>query len=133
MCVWLKKSTLHGNVKHAESLHEVELPILKYAKERGSNLGNNRLNRWERQWSGDDKWWARTCILVDYETEREEKWRGVHEHYCTGLRIKNMIVFEKIILKKLFFKFFCVYLLLEKLINKNYFSINKKHFPVKKN
>jgi hypothetical protein len=27
--------------------------------------------------------------------------------------------------------FFCVYLLLEKLVNEKYFSINEKHFPIK--
>ena len=32
---------------------------------------------------------------------------------------------------KLFFKLFCIYLLLKKLINGKYFSINKKYFSVK--
>jgi len=36
-----------------------------------------------------------------------------------------------VISEKLFFKFYYVYLLLEKLINKKYFSVNEKYFPVK--
>jgi hypothetical protein len=37
----------------------------------------------------------------------------------------------KVVFEKLFFKFLCVYLSLEKLVNKKYFLVNKKHFPVK--
>jgi hypothetical protein len=33
--------------------------------------------------------------------------------------------------KKLFFKFLCICLLLKKLINEKYFLVNEKHFPVK--
>jgi hypothetical protein len=39
--------------------------------------------------------------------------------------------FLKVVFGKLFFKFFYVCLLLEKLVNKKYFPINKKYFPVK--
>jgi len=37
-----------------------------------------------------------------------------------------------LVFEKLFFKFFCVYLLLEKLVNEKYFSINEKYFLVEK-
>jgi len=32
--------------------------------------------------------------------------------------------------KKLFFKFFCIYLSLKKMINKKHFPVKEKHFPV---
>jgi hypothetical protein len=40
--------------------------------------------------------------------------------------------FWKVIFKKLFLKYFYVYLLLEKLVNKKYFLVNEKYFLVKK-
>jgi len=36
-----------------------------------------------------------------------------------------------VVSEKSFFKLFCFYLLLEKLVNGKYFSVNGKHFPVK--
>jgi len=39
--------------------------------------------------------------------------------------------FWKVIFKKLFLKYFYVYLLLEKLVNKKYFLVNEKYFLVK--
>jgi len=47
--------------------------------------------------------------------------------------IEATFVFRKIILKKIPFKFSCIYLLLVKLIDKKYFSVNKKYFFIKKN
>jgi hypothetical protein len=44
---------------------------------------------------------------------------------------KGAFVLLKIIFKKLFFILLSIYLLLEKLINKKYFSINIKHFLIK--
>ena len=41
-----------------------------------------------------------------------------------------MIIFQKVIFKKLYFKFFCVCLSLEKLVNEKIFPVNEKHFPV---
>ena len=43
---------------------------------------------------------------------------------------KAMFVYRKIIFRKLFFKFFCVCLSLEKLVNGKHFLVNGKHFPV---
>jgi hypothetical protein len=40
-------------------------------------------------------------------------------------------VFRKVIYEKSLFKFYCVCLPLEKLINKKHFMVNKKHFLVK--
>jgi hypothetical protein len=40
-------------------------------------------------------------------------------------------VFQKVISEKLFFKFFCICLLLKKLVNEKHFPVNGKHFPVK--
>jgi hypothetical protein len=45
--------------------------------------------------------------------------------------IKGMFVSWKVIFEKLFFKFSCICLLLEKLVNRKHFLVNKKHFPVK--
>jgi len=39
--------------------------------------------------------------------------------------------FKKIVFEKLFFKFYCICLLLEKLINRKYFPVNEKYFSVK--
>jgi len=41
-----------------------------------------------------------------------------------------MFVFWNLLFEKLFFKFFCVCLSLEKLVNGKYFPVNGKHFPV---
>jgi len=46
-------------------------------------------------------------------------------------QVKNVIVFWKLIFEKLFFKSFCVCLLLKKLINRKYFPVNEKYFSVK--
>jgi hypothetical protein len=46
---------------------------------------------------------------------------------------KCVFVFEKIIFEKLIFRFFLCLFIIKKLINKKHFSINRKHFPVKKN
>jgi hypothetical protein len=40
-------------------------------------------------------------------------------------------IFLKVVFEKLFFNFFYVCLLLEKLVNEKHFSINKKYFLVK--
>jgi hypothetical protein len=40
--------------------------------------------------------------------------------------IKAMFVFWKVIFEKLFFKFFCVYLPLENLVNEKYFPVKEK-------
>jgi hypothetical protein len=42
-----------------------------------------------------------------------------------------VFVFRKIIFKNLIFKFLCVCLPLEKLVNRKYFPVNEKYFPVK--
>jgi len=42
-----------------------------------------------------------------------------------------VFVFQKVIFKKLFFRFFYVCLPLKKLVNEKYFLVNRKHFPVK--
>ena len=47
---------------------------------------------------------------------------------CT---FKSLFVFLKVIFKKLFLNFFCIYLLLENLINRKHFLVNGKHFLVK--
>jgi len=51
--------------------------------------------------------------------------KGEKEYY------KAMFVFRKVIFGKLFFKFFCVYLSLGKLVNGKHFLVNEKHFPIK--
>ena len=43
----------------------------------------------------------------------------------------RLFIFFKVIFKKLIFKFSCIFLLLEKLVNGKYFPVNEKHFPVK--
>jgi hypothetical protein len=45
--------------------------------------------------------------------------------------LKAVFIFRKLVLEKLLFKFFCVYLLLKKLVNGKYFLVNEKYFPVK--
>jgi len=52
--------------------------------------------------------------------------------FC-GSRYVTLAVFvsRKLVFKKLFFKFLCVCLLLEKLINEKHFPVNEKYFPVK--
>jgi hypothetical protein len=47
--------------------------------------------------------------------------------------IYTVFVFGKLGFEKLFFKFFFVCSLLKKLINEKCFSVNRKHFSVKKN
>ena len=42
-----------------------------------------------------------------------------------------MFVFWKVVFGKPLSKLSCIYLLLEKLVNKKYFPVNRKHFPVK--
>ena len=44
-----------------------------------------------------------------------------------------MFIFQKIIFRKSLFKFSCVCLSLEKLVNRKYFPVNRKHFLVKEN
>jgi len=44
-----------------------------------------------------------------------------------------LFIFWKVILKKLFFKFFCIYLLLKILMNRKYFLVNRNNFQSKKN
>ena len=44
---------------------------------------------------------------------------------------RSVFFLKKIVFEKLFFKFYCIYLLLEKLINIKYFSVNEKYFSVK--
>jgi hypothetical protein len=41
--------------------------------------------------------------------------------------------FWKVVFEKLIFKLSCIYLLLEKLINKKHFLVNEKHFQSKNN
>jgi hypothetical protein len=48
------------------------------------------------------------------------------------LFIKTVFVFWKLVFRKLFFKFFYIYLPLKKLVNGKHFSVNGKHFPVNK-
>jgi len=36
-----------------------------------------------------------------------------------------------VVFRKLFFKFFYVYLILEKLVKEKHFPVNEKHFPIK--
>jgi hypothetical protein len=43
-----------------------------------------------------------------------------------GKFIKAVFAFKKVFFRNLFFKFFCVYLSLEKLVNEKHFSIKKK-------
>jgi len=43
----------------------------------------------------------------------------------------TMFISRKIVFKKLFFKFFYVCLLLEKLVIRKYFPVKGKHFPIK--
>jgi len=45
--------------------------------------------------------------------------------------INSRVCFRENVFRKLFFKFFYIYLLLEKLVNRKYFPVNGKHFPVK--
>jgi hypothetical protein len=47
------------------------------------------------------------------------------------LSFEGVFVYHKVIFKKLFFKFFCIFLLLKKLVNEKYFLINRKYFSVK--
>jgi len=44
----------------------------------------------------------------------------------------GVFIFWKAIFEKLFFKFFCVYFPLKKLLNEKHFPVNGKHFPVKR-
>ena len=44
---------------------------------------------------------------------------------------KIVFVFQKLISGKLFSKLFCVYLPLQKLVNKKHFPVNRKYFSVK--
>ena len=54
--------------------------------------------------------------------------------------MRDAFVFQKVVFMKLFSKLFSIYLLLEKLINEKYFSVNgkyflvnRKHFSIKEN
>jgi hypothetical protein len=46
--------------------------------------------------------------------------------------VKGAFVFQNIVFEKLFFKFFCVYLTLEKLINEKYFPVKEKFSLISK-
>jgi hypothetical protein len=50
-----------------------------------------------------------------------------------GSRYVTLAVFvsRKLVFRKSLFKLLCIYLLLEKLINKKHFPVNEKYFPVK--
>jgi hypothetical protein len=58
-------------------------------------------------------------------------WRNPFVSICNNLLIKGVFVSWKVVSGKPLSKLSCVYLSLEKLVNRKYFPVNGKHFPVK--
>jgi len=67
------------------------------------------------------------CVLWDIELHPDMYISFLWKPLCA----LAVFVSRKLVFKKLFFKFLCVCLLLEKLINEKHFPVNEKYFPVK--
>jgi hypothetical protein len=70
-------------------------------------------------------------ITKDTMTITRVIWRKQVMEVLQLTLIKHVFVSGKVVFEKPFFKFFYIYLLLEKLVNGKYFPVNEKHFPVK--
>jgi len=57
---------------------------------------------------------------------------GLDQSKILKIIFRSVLFFlKKMVFEKLFFKFYCISLLLEKLVNRKYFPVNEKYFSVK--